>query len=133
MRASSVDKAILEVLSTENTHLSSHEVYEQILIRLPAVNPSTVYRSLERLTNNGLISISDMGTGAEVYEAVKDEIHHHLVCRKCGRITTLKDEDVRRFFVSIEEANQFKITTNHLVLFGYCAGCLDELKNTAQT
>ena len=126
MHASSVDQAILEVLAQENTHLTSHEVFEHIRTRLPAVNPSTVYRSLERLTNNGLISTSDMGIGAAVYEAVRDDIHHHLVCRKCGKITTLSDEDVRRFFGSIEESNHFKITTNHLVLFGYCAGCLDE-------
>ena len=42
MRTSSVEQIILEILSKEHTHLTSHQVYEEIHPRLPALNPSTV-------------------------------------------------------------------------------------------
>ena len=100
MRASSVDQIILETLSRENAHLTSHQVYEQIRSRLPAVNPSTVYRALERLGKNGHISVSDMGTGAAVYESLHGEMHHHLVCQKCGLVETIDHEVVSQFFSS---------------------------------
>ncbi len=62
MRSSSVDAAILDVLSAHAPgHLTAAEVYERIQPRLPAVNPSTVYRALERLAKSGRISVSDMG------------------------------------------------------------------------
>ena len=84
MRASSVEQIILETLAQERSHLTAHLVYEQIRARLPAVNPSTVYRALERLANAGKISVSDLGTGAEVYESMNDVMHHHLVCQIGG-------------------------------------------------
>jgi len=123
MRASSVDQIILETLSKENAHLTSHQVYEQIRSRLPAVNPSTIYRALERLANNGKVSVSDMGTGSAVFELLANGMHHHLVCQKCGHVETIDHEIVSLFFNSIETKNRFQVCTNHLILFGICAVC----------
>jgi Fur family transcriptional regulator, ferric uptake regulator len=122
-RASSVDQIILETLASEHVHLSAHQVYEKIRDRLPAVNPSTIYRALERLAKNGKISVSDMGTGAVVYESLSGEPHHHLVCQQCGHITTIDNSMVCQFFKSLEDRKNFKIATHHLVLFGLCADC----------
>ncbi len=126
MRASSVDQIIIEVLATEHAHLTSAQVYEEIRSRLPAVNPSTVYRALERLTHNGKISVSDMGTGSAVYELVSGEIHHHLVCQKCGRVMTISNTEVKNFFSAIQSQNHFIVLTNHLILFGVCEACQKE-------
>jgi Fur family ferric uptake transcriptional regulator len=126
MRASSVNNAIIDVLELNSSHLTAHEVYEQIRGRLPAVNPSTVYRTLERLANSGKISVSDMGTGSAVYEALSSGIHHHLVCRRCGRVDTIGHEEVLAFFRMVEEINQFQVSTNHLILFGLCSDCKGE-------
>jgi Fur family transcriptional regulator, ferric uptake regulator len=123
MRASSIEQIILETLSREHAHLTSHQVYEQIRPRLPALNPSTVYRALERLANTGKISVSDMGTGAAVYESVTDGMHHHLVCQKCKRVFTIRHEVVNLFFKTVENDTHFNISTNHLVLFGLCTDC----------
>ena len=123
MRTSSVDKVIIEVLSQEHAHLTSAQVYEEIRLRLPAVNQSTVYRALDRLAGHGQVSVSDMGTGSAVYEMLAENVHHHLVCRKCGGVVTMGTDDVESFFRLLEEKNNFSITSNHLVLFGICAYC----------
>lgn len=123
MKTSSVDLIILETIGKEHAHLTSHEVYEQIRGRLPAVNPSTVYRSLERLANDGKISVSDMGTGSTVYESLAEDMHHHLICQKCGRVFTLGHDEVRDFFAVIQQKNDFQVNTNHLILFGLCKQC----------
>ena len=126
MRASSVDIIILETFAKENAHLTSHEVYEQVRNRLPAVNPSTVYRALDRLANNGKVSVSDLGTGSAVYEALADGVHHHLVCQKCGQVFTIEHEEVSEFFARITRQNKFQVATNHLILFGTCERCQRE-------
>ncbi len=124
MRASSVQAAILETLAVDvPAHLTASEIYERIRTKLPAVNPSTVYRALERMAKAGEISISDMGTGAAVYEIVQEGIHHHLVCQSCGRVVTLEHDEVQAFFDSVGRSHGFSIATNHLVLFGLCADC----------
>lgn len=124
MRASSVEQFILETLSHENTHMKSLQVYETIRQKLPAVNQSTVYRALERLVSNGKVSVSDMGTGAAVYELITNELHHHFVCQQCGQVMNMSQDDIRDFFQKMEKKYQFKLLTNHLILFGTCKNCL---------
>ena len=123
MRTSSVDQIIIEVLKRQHLHMTSMQVYEAIREQLPAVNQSTVYRALERLGKNGIISISDMGTGSTVYEYLSEVAHHHLVCQECGSIITLDDNEIRQVFSAIESQYDFQILTRHLVLFGVCAKC----------
>mgnify|MGYP000933604261 CR=1 FL=1 len=123
MRASSVELYILNILIENHVHLTAHEFFERVRVSLPAVNPSTVYRALERMGKNGLVSVSDMGTGAAVYEVVDGNMHHHLVCQHCGKVLTIDHHDVENFFASIGEVNHFQVQTNHLVLFGLCADC----------
>lgn len=123
MRASSVDQAIIDTLTKEHAHLTSLQVFETIRERLPAVNQSTVYRALERLAKQGKISISDMGTGSAVYELLAQGLHHHLVCQRCGRVTTFGHEDATDLFSSVQDKHHFRITTNHLILFGICERC----------
>ncbi len=127
MKNSSNDQIILDTLTNLGSHLTSHQVYEQVHQLLPAINPSTVYRSLERLVALGKVTISDMGSGSSVYELSGEERHHHLVCQKCGSITMLADERVSPWFGSLEKEFQFTIKTNHLVLFGVCSECQPDL------
>jgi Fur family ferric uptake transcriptional regulator len=123
MRASSVDQIILETLSKEHAHLTSLQVFEEIRLRLSAVNQSTVYRALERLVNCGKVSVSDMGTDAAVFELLADGLHHHLVCHQCGQVITIGHEEIMDFFATISQKNHFHIVTNHLILFGICENC----------
>jgi Fur family ferric uptake transcriptional regulator len=128
MRASSVNQIILKTLAQDQSHLTAKQIYERIQENLPAVNPSTVYRALERLAEAGQVSVSDMGVGAAVYEAVGDEPHHHLVCQNCGKVMTIHHETVQTLFDAIAQTHDFQVMTNHLILFGYCAQCQKDPK-----
>lgn len=123
MRASSVTNAILDLLDGHHAHLTAAQVYEAVRKNLTAVNRSTVYRALKRLVDAGEVSISDMGLDSQVFERRSDTPHHHLVCQSCGKIYTLGDAEVREFFYEVESAHQFRIITNHLILYGICARC----------
>jgi Fur family ferric uptake transcriptional regulator len=114
----------MEVMQAHKKHLSANQVYEAIKPHLPALSPSTVYRALERLGKLGKISVSDMGTGAAVYELVDCcGTHHHIVCKNCGQVTILPVDLVESFFLQIKNMKGYQVTTNHLVLFGLCQDC----------
>ena len=123
MRASSITNEIFKVLEKQDDHLTAKEIYEKVKITLSAVDPSTVYRSLERMVHQGQVSVSDMGGPAVVYQLVAQKPHHHLVCEKCGKQLTFKNGQISEFLQAIEKETKFKITTNHLVLFGICPEC----------
>jgi Fur family ferric uptake transcriptional regulator len=128
MRSSSTDLAIIELLTAQEKHLTSLEIYEAVRRRLPAVNQSTIYRSLDRLAQLGKVSVSDMGTGAAVYEIVGDHMHHHLVCTRCEKVITLEHKDAANFFSQILDKQDFEVHTNHLILFGLCGECRKALE-----
>jgi Fur family ferric uptake transcriptional regulator len=128
MRSSSVNHIILKTLERDRSHLTAQQIYEQIRESLPAVNPSTVYRALERLAHAGQVSVSDMGVNAVVYESVASEHHHHLVCQDCGKVITIGDETIQKLFRDIAEQYGYQMITNHLILFGRCSQCQESQK-----
>ncbi len=126
IRMTSARKAILEELESSKAHLTINQIHERLFDRLPSLNISTVYRSLDFLFQNGLISMSDMGIGTPVYEIMNEESHHHLVCSTCQHVIELEDELVAPFFDKIEKMKNIKVFTNHLVIFGQCTDCKDQ-------
>jgi Fur family transcriptional regulator, ferric uptake regulator len=123
MKTSSVDQLILGFAAQEKNHFTPQEIFENLKSFLPAVNQSTVYRSLERLVKTGKVSVSDLGTGSLVYELVGEGLHHHLICQNCHQIILLPHDDVDKFFKHIEQESRYQVITNHLILYGICEEC----------
>lgn len=71
--------AILDAFAP-GEHLTADEVYARVGGVTPAVNSSTIYRTLELFRDLGLLSETDLGVGARHFELLDDPRHHHLVC-----------------------------------------------------
>ena len=119
----SARRAVLELLEQSEAHLSPAEVHQQLKSRLPSLNLSTVYRSLEYLVAHELITVANLGTGSPVYERLGETPHHHLVCLNCKHIQEIEHELVDPFFDTLKQQKDFAIQTNHLVLYGLCSDC----------
>ncbi|MBN1535542.1 MAG: transcriptional repressor [Anaerolineales bacterium] len=122
---------IYETLETTQEHMTAYQVFDAVKPRLPSLNMSTVYRSLEYLTHEGLISVADVGEGMPIYEAVSNT-HHHLVCEGCKKILIVEHEQVKGFFEKISQEYDFTIHTNHLILFGLCEKCRRAKENQSE-
>jgi Fur family ferric uptake transcriptional regulator len=114
---------ILGAFAQAGEHLSADEVYARVGPLSPAVNRSTVYRTLELFRDLGLISETDLGGGVRHFELLDDGRHHHLICRDCGVMLVLDDDLVQPLRDGIRERYGFAPTLDHLALFGLCAYC----------
>ncbi len=114
---------ILEAVRAGKGHSTPEQVYNRVARKAPALNRATVYRTLEFLAEQHLIASADVGTGGKVYEIAGEAPHHHLVCEKCGKIEQIDHAMLDRSFKQIEKEHEFKVTTNHLALFGLCSAC----------
>jgi Fur family ferric uptake transcriptional regulator len=103
-------------------HLAADEVFARVERTLPAVNRSTVYRTLELFRDLGLVSETDLGGGVRQFELL-DGRHHHLICRGCGAMLELDDELVRPLRETVHARYGFAAGIDHLALFGRCAAC----------
>lgn len=121
---------ILAVICDSTGHLTADEIITRVRKRYPRFNKSAVYRTLELLTRHGFINPTDFGQGCVTYEIHQHPHHHHLVCRKCNKITEI-DETV---FASVEKALRadygFTADLDHFAIFGLCRKCQATEKKT---
>jgi Fe2+ or Zn2+ uptake regulation protein len=73
-------------------HASAEEVLAAVSPRLPGVSTPTIYATLELLEELGLVRRVSVGAGPVLWDP-RVEPHHHMACRRCGRI-----EDVDAHF-----------------------------------
>ena len=79
-RLTAARQAILEVLIVSGGHVSADQLAEMVRAQSPQVGRMTVYRTLELLSELGVIRPVYQGTGAAHYILMDDGHHHHLVC-----------------------------------------------------
>ena len=103
-------------------HLAADEVFARVEPLLPGVNRSTVYRTLELFRDLGLVSMTDLGGGARQFELI-DDLHHHLICHRCGTILELDDTLVDPLRDGIRAHYGFAPAIDHLAIFGFCSVC----------
>lgn len=103
-------------------HLSADEVFARVEGRLPGMNRSTVYRTLELFRDLGLVSETDLGEGARQFELLSGR-HHHLICRACGHQAELEDDLVAPLRDAIAARHNFAASIDHLAVFGLCPAC----------
>ena len=114
---------IVQAVEAADNHISAEEIYLQVRARYPHMNISTVYRTLELLSELGLVTETDMGDGRVRYHSMGKGHHHHLVCQKCGAIIDVEESVLNPLWAEIQQKYDFKVNMKHVDLFGLCARC----------
>jgi Fur family ferric uptake transcriptional regulator len=119
---------ILDAICEGDGHTTLEEIYQRVQAKSPCINRTTIYRNLSFLCELRLVVAADVGGGHLVYEIAGETPHHHLVCRKCGKIDQISHETVKGFFDKLEREQRFMVETDHLALFGLCSKCAPKQK-----
>ena len=114
---------VMEALASTDGHMTADAIMEWTSARYPAINLTTIYRTLEVLSSAGLVTQTNMGTGASEYELATDTPHHHLVCDQCGVAIEIDDAPFMLMRNHILKEYGFNASTRHLGLFGTCSMC----------
>lgn len=106
-------------------HGTPDELLTAVREAAPGVTISTVYRVLDVLEEVGLVTHAHIGHGAPTYHAVDadGEAHIHLVCERCGEVSSLKAEDAAEFVAHIRAHTGFLTDIGHMSLHGVCREC----------
>ena len=132
-------EAIMNVLAEAKGHLSAEDIYMKVHPVYPAIGLTSIYRTLEVLTNTGLVYKFEFGDGRARYELAEgskgERHHHHLVCTGCSRVidyTDFIDEELallKKAEEGLSKKYNFTIT-NHLIQFyGLCHQCQSKGKH----
>lgn len=127
-RLTAARRAILNALATAGDHPTADELAAAVASAAresatPGVGRMTVYRTLDLLSELGLLRPVYQGTGAAHYVLLLDGHHHHLVCSRCRRVIEFDDCALADLAEAVGRKYGFAVEGHLLEFYGRCAEC----------
>jgi Fur family transcriptional regulator, ferric uptake regulator len=116
--------AIVDEIMHTPGYLVPLGVIERVKARVPGVSASTVYRTLERLEELGVLSHVHLENGVG-YHQVSEPQHAHLTCTSCGKDQEVSEVVLSQLERSVEQEHGFRPDFSHHPISGLCASCLE--------
>ena len=123
---------ILEAIRNSHGHVDAEEVHHRIQSKLPRISLSTVYRTLQKFKELGLVEELHFSEEHHHYELKPAVEHYHLVCLDCGAVIEFK-YPLRQIVKKTEpQAVDFDITGSDVTLTGHCQKCRNNKKGKVE-
>ena len=123
LKATSQRALILDIIRKGGGHLDADEIYRRARRKEPRISLSTVYRSLLKFKELGLVGEYHFDDSHHHYEVKPSVNHHHLMCLECGRVIEFDYDVLGEVMRQVPGAAGFEITETELRIAGYCAKC----------
>lgn len=124
-RLTSQRRMILETLERVEGHPTAEDLFA-ITSRLdPNLNLSTIYRTLNWLEAEGLVSARHFGEnpGAGRFDAASPTEHHHFICSECKKVIEFEHPFIDGLKEQFAGQQGCRVETASVVLTGLCSDC----------
>jgi Fur family ferric uptake transcriptional regulator len=124
-RVTPARRAVLSsILDAGEHHFTAAEIESAVERSSPQPDRATVYRTLELLTEIGLLTPLQLDGDATVYHRT-DHHHGHLVCSTCGAIVEMPAATLAKNSRTVLRQTGFTIDTGRFALSGACERCAE--------
>ena len=114
--------AVFKSLTSNPSHPTAEDIYNQVKTEHPTISLATVYKNLEVLVQNNIISkVTPLHDSAR-FDA-ETGLHHHAVCTKCRNIIDIPDDDFDSFSIPTQISSKFEIKNYKIQFEGICNSC----------
>ena len=123
-------RLIVDIIHDAHKHISAEEIIDTMRQRMPGVNKSTIYRTLEILEQAGAVYKSEANDHF-IYHHAEEGHHHHLVCTKCGKTVECPEDlfdPVEQYLIKNQK---FSADFKHVVINGLCDSCCGRVDRKA--
>src|SRR5215212_2723474 len=103
-------------------HLTPEQVHSDLAPQHPGLSPATIYGTLDLLEELGFLRRVSTPRGNTVYD-LRVEPHHHVLCRRCGRIDDVEAPVDSAAAERAAGAAGFVVDHGMLQLTGLCPDC----------
>lgn len=122
-RLTSSRQKIVQSLLDCGGHITADGLLEVIRETDKTVGRMTVYRTLELLSELGLIRPVYQGTGAAHYILLDGGHHHHLICSGCDAVIEFDECGLQDVGKLLAERFNFAIEGHLVEFYGRCQNC----------
>lgn len=124
-RITTTRKAVVRALLDQpEHHMTAADITAAVRSQDPDFQESTVYRTLDRLAELGVISQARIGPGPLIYHLGDDgHRHDHLLCSRCGAVIEVPAKLRSAIVRTIDRDYGFAADPDGLTYTGMCATC----------
>jgi Fur family peroxide stress response transcriptional regulator len=122
---------IYSELAETPDHPTAETIYQRIRKKIPTISLDTVYRTLATFARHGLINKVETVESQARFE-VKIMRHHHVICRRCNRITDFQWELLDDVSLPAEIDRWGRVETSNVIVYGICTACMGGNKRTGE-
>jgi Fur family transcriptional regulator, ferric uptake regulator len=115
-------RMIVDTIHGNGNHLTAEDIIACVREKMPEVDKSTIYRTLELLEKAGCVFKSESGNEI-IYHHAEEGHHHHLVCQKCGKTVDLEEDLFSPVEQLLIDKYNFQVNFQHMVIQGLCETC----------
>jgi Fur family ferric uptake transcriptional regulator len=117
--------AVLRAVSGQ-PHITADAVADVVRTEIGAISQQSVYDALGLLVAEGLIRrIQPSGSAARYEDRVGDN-HHHLICRRCGRVVDVDCAAGAAPCLAVIDDRGYEIDEAEVAYWGRCPQCLEQ-------
>jgi len=133
LRITAERRRILDHALRHFWHFDAEELLDSLRRDGKTVSRATVFRTLGRLVEAGVLRRHPLTDGRVFYEpALGREHHEHLICVECGKILEFVQEEIERLQDEVCREYRFEPLRHTLQIYGTCEACRsDESKQAA--
>lgn len=122
VRITAPRRAVVEALVEVGSHVTAETLHARVQARHPDVSHSSIYRTLDLLTELGIVTHVHLGHGPAEFHLADDE-HSHLVCNGCGAVLEIDCAVTDPFARAVDDRFGFELDLRHFALTGWCRRC----------
>jgi len=122
-RLTGARRAVVEVMESTPRALTPLDVFDSARKQDRHLGLVTVYRTLEKLEELGLIQRVHQERDCHAFLRTGEGHQHILLCERCGRAVLFEGDDLKALFTRISQQTGFEIKEHWLQVSGVCAEC----------
>ena len=116
-------KAVLEVIAESEYAITPVDIFDQGRNKIENLGLVTVYRTLEKMEELGLVLRVHQTENCQAFVAGVDGHEHILICENCGRIAYFEGDELESLTKRVAKETDFLIKDHWLQFFGLCKEC----------
>ena len=115
--------AVLSAVARERRPVTAQELHVRLHGKRGGPGLATVYRTLGRLAEAGVLRRFPLAEGETAYRLCEPGHHHHLICERCGVVTEIASCEVEDWAAEVARKRGFSPTSHQAEIFGICDRC----------
>jgi Fur family ferric uptake transcriptional regulator len=114
---------MVRYIFSQHNHFDADRLIDDMKRAGFQVSRATVYRTLNKLVDAGLLRRLDVGPRMFYEHDYGYPQHDHLYCQKCGKMIEFQNEAISQVIRDVCYQNNFQSSGHSFIIRGICAEC----------